>query len=61
VLAKRSVRCGGARAAVTLRPGKAVRRALKRADGRIAATLVLRMRGADGAASNRVAVVLRGH
>ena len=35
---KRSVRCGdGARAAVTLRPGKAVRRALKRADGRIAA------------------------
>ncbi len=62
VLAKRSVRCsGGARAAVTLRPGKAVRRALKRADGRIAATLVLRMRGADGTAGDRIAVVLRGN
>ena len=62
VLAKRSVRCGGGgRAAVSLRPSKAVRRALKRADGRIAATLVLRMRGADGTAGDRIAVVLHGN
>ena len=60
VLAARGVRCGGARATVTLRPGKAVRRAVKRSDGRIAATLVLRMTGADGAARDRIGVVLRG-
>jgi PKD repeat protein len=61
VLAKRSVRCGsGTRAAVTLRPRRAVRRALKRADGRVAASLVLRMQGADGTARDRMAVVLRG-
>jgi hypothetical protein len=62
VLVRRGVRCdGSARAAVTLRPGRAVRRALARSTDRIEASVVLRMEGAAGAASDRIAVVLRGH
>jgi len=62
VLARRAVRCGdGTRAAVTLRARREVRRALARSHGRIGAALVLEMTGAAGAASDRVAVVLRGN
>lgn len=60
-LARRTVRCGDeARVSVSLEPGRRVKRALRRADGRFAATLRLRMNGADGPAGDTEKLTLRG-
>jgi beta-xylosidase len=59
-LASRRVRCGDeSRVSVMLEPGRRVKRALRRADGAFAATLRLRMNGADGRASDSEQLTLR--
>jgi PKD repeat protein len=60
-LASRTVRCGDeSRVSVSLEPGRRVKRALRRANGRFTATLRLRMSGADGRAGDSETLTLRG-
>jgi PKD repeat protein len=62
VLARRTVRCGDeGRATVTLRPSRAVKRALARSSRAITATLSVGMSGEAGTASDQATVVLRGN
>jgi hypothetical protein len=60
-LASRTVRCGDeSRVSVSLEPSRRVKRALRRVDKAFAATLRLRMNGADGRASDSETLTLRG-
>jgi hypothetical protein len=60
-LAQKSVRCGSEfKLTARLKPGGKMAKALKRARGSFAATLSLRMSGANGSANDSKRLVLRG-